>query len=476
MYQGAAGSVARQMLLLECLLAGALLAATAGVPQPTARQVGWQATPLRAFFHFSICTFSGCEHNSGSGSWGSGPASAFDPRRADPEQWVLAAKAFGAGGAVLTARHEGGFCLFPSNHSNYTIAQSPLAGRDLVAEFVAACRKHGLKPSLYFAASCDGWHKNGAPLSASAYVDSQIATLAELATTYRGLEMIWFDHHGNPPGHKPGVHCDFDSGCLCDPLSDQFWHRVDATMRQHAPDVLVGGIDLHIGPTSAGGAVLANHFSVCNLTQPNSTNNTATRCRSAVAGDSPFGDVYRPTEITDSAASGGWFWHPGTRYPSAESVAASTFALTGNGFNHILNFPPNASGLLDVAAVAAMQGAGDLARAFYASEVAHAAGVCQSGGAVALLLPAGVTVRAVLLREDLRHGQRVTRYSVTAANTAWSVSAGSIGQQRIHAVSSAAQDGLTAGSLTLHCEGVVGSANVTVVALSQPPPGTTGLQ
>jgi len=68
------------------------------VPIPNARQVQYQATPLRTFHHFGICTFNGCEHNSGSGSWDSGPASSFNPQQADPEQWVLAAKSFGAGG------------------------------------------------------------------------------------------------------------------------------------------------------------------------------------------------------------------------------------------------------------------------------------------------------------------------------------------------------------------------------------------
>lgn len=51
--------------------------------------------------------------------------------------------------AVLTAKHEAGFALWPSKYSNYTIASSPTVGqRDLVQEFVAACKAQGIKPGL----------------------------------------------------------------------------------------------------------------------------------------------------------------------------------------------------------------------------------------------------------------------------------------------------------------------------------------
>ena len=109
--------------------------------------------PLRTFHHFDICTFTGCEHNSGTAkkSQGSGAAAAFAPTATiNATQWVLAAKALGAGSAVMTARHEGGFALWPSKYTNYSIAHSPYMGGkgDIVMEFVTACRAHGLKAGL----------------------------------------------------------------------------------------------------------------------------------------------------------------------------------------------------------------------------------------------------------------------------------------------------------------------------------------
>ncbi|MBP2351800.1 alpha-L-fucosidase [Kribbella aluminosa] len=70
------------------------------------------------------------------------------------DEWFTAAR-FGLfmhyGLAVLTAKHHHeGFCLWPSPVSDFTIAQAPAAGRDLVAEFADACRAEGLKIGLYY--------------------------------------------------------------------------------------------------------------------------------------------------------------------------------------------------------------------------------------------------------------------------------------------------------------------------------------
>ena len=42
------------------------------------------------------------------------------PTDLDAEQWVLAAKAMGAKYVCLTARHEGGFCLWPTKTTDYS--------------------------------------------------------------------------------------------------------------------------------------------------------------------------------------------------------------------------------------------------------------------------------------------------------------------------------------------------------------------
>ena len=43
--------------------------------------------------------------------------------------------------------HHDGFCLFDSKVSDYTAVKSP-AKRDFVAEYVEACRRHGMRVGL----------------------------------------------------------------------------------------------------------------------------------------------------------------------------------------------------------------------------------------------------------------------------------------------------------------------------------------
>ena len=72
-----------------------------------------------------------------------------DPAVLNVSQWVASAKAMGARVAVLTSKHEAGFCLWPSKFSNFTIAHSPtIPGRDLVKEFTDECRRQDILPGL----------------------------------------------------------------------------------------------------------------------------------------------------------------------------------------------------------------------------------------------------------------------------------------------------------------------------------------
>ena len=97
--------------------------------------------------------------------------------------------------AVLTSKHEAGFCLWPSKFSNFTIAHSStVPDRDIVKEFVDACRAQDILPGLYFTF---GAHDVGAPNSSAI----QLAQIGELTTNYGPILYWWFDHHSNDATH-----------------------------------------------------------------------------------------------------------------------------------------------------------------------------------------------------------------------------------------------------------------------------------
>jgi|EP01046_Picozoa_sp_COSAG06_P008571 alpha-L-fucosidase len=147
------------LLLLLLLLEPA--GAGAGVPWPqgSPSQLRYLDNELSMFMHYSICTYNdGCDGGQQDcnfeGKEQPWPASSFDPTGLDTEQWAETARDLGANQVCLTVHHTGGFALWPTNSTAYGVKESPFfarTGRDIVAEFVASMRKHGIEPCFYSA-------------------------------------------------------------------------------------------------------------------------------------------------------------------------------------------------------------------------------------------------------------------------------------------------------------------------------------
>src|SRR6478752_1474141 len=88
-------------------------------PRPTRQQLAWHETEYYLFVHFGPNTFTDKE-------WGEGNEAEgiFDPSTLDCRQWCRIAKAAGARGIIITAKHHDGFCLWPSKYSTHTVRES----------------------------------------------------------------------------------------------------------------------------------------------------------------------------------------------------------------------------------------------------------------------------------------------------------------------------------------------------------------
>jgi alpha-L-fucosidase len=136
-------------------------------------------------------------------------AQGWQPDPAAPEAWIAAAAAAGMRYAVLTTRHHDGYALWPSKHGDHGVA-STAPGVDIVGEFVAACRRHGLKVGLYY--SLPDWHHPDYPAFTdamrpyvfggypaptaegwAAYQSYLRGQITELLSNYGRIDMIWFD-------------------------------------------------------------------------------------------------------------------------------------------------------------------------------------------------------------------------------------------------------------------------------------------
>ncbi|MBQ6472411.1 MAG: alpha-L-fucosidase [Victivallales bacterium] len=123
-------------------------------------------------------------------------ADQFQPAAGCCDEWCEAARRAGANYIVLTTRHHEGFCLFDSKVSDYTSVRHG-AHRDIVAEFVAAARRHGLHVGLYY--SLLDWRFPGYfepekyPESAREMVEQAHAQVRELMTNYGKIEVLEYD-------------------------------------------------------------------------------------------------------------------------------------------------------------------------------------------------------------------------------------------------------------------------------------------
>jgi len=185
----------------------AAAAAETGRPKRGAQRLGleklrrWESLGYGMFIHFGMSTFVGKELPSGKD-----PASLYAPDRLDVDQWVSVARDAGMKYAVLTAKHVAGHCLWPSKHTDYTVANSTNK-TDVVERFVESCRKRGVLPGFYYC-SWDNhnrfWSKTPSDpevgwknaFTTSHYQTFMTAQITELLTQYGPIAEVWIDIPG----------------------------------------------------------------------------------------------------------------------------------------------------------------------------------------------------------------------------------------------------------------------------------------
>ena len=387
-----------------------LLAAAAGAwpperpagEQPTPEQLAWQDLELGVFCHFGTNTFLDLE-------WGDGTAApdVFDPAEFDARQWVAAAQQAGFRYLVVTAKHHDGFCLWPTQQTDYCVRSSRWRGGqgDVIREVAAACHEAGIKLGIYLSP----WDRHEPSYGDNAAYDRfYMAQMTELLTNYGEVAVWWADGAGGE-GHA----YDWEA-----------YYRHLKSLQPHCVWTIAGVADIRWVGNEDGFA-------------PDPMWNVVD------VGGQPY---WWPAEC-DARIRGNWFWHAGDAdsLKSVEYLLGMHHGSVGHGTNLLLNVAPDNRGLLPERDVQRLLEFGGALRAIYGRNVlaggtvrAHPSGGDQAAAVDGRLdtywlaprpdreawlevrLPRPATFDRVVLQEAIQLGQRVREYTVAVRDgTGW---------------------------------------------------------
>ncbi|MDZ4795868.1 MAG: alpha-L-fucosidase [Bacteroidota bacterium] len=305
-------------------------------PKPSKHQLAWHETEYYLFMHFGPNTFTGQE-------WGTGqePENLFNPAELDCRQWCNTAKAAGAKGIIITAKHHDGFCLWPSNFSKHTVRESKWKdGKgDVLKELSQACREAGLKFGVYLSP----WDRNHPDYGTEKYNTVFAGMMKEIFQNYGPIWEMWWDGaNGEGPNGK---------------TQDYDWKRFENIVKQYSPKTVVFS---DIGPdirwvgneNGIAGDPNWNFLDIEGFKRGLGAPPTDTLNQGNYRGKR-----WIPAEC-DVSIRPGWFWHgkEDDKIKTPQQLFTIYLKSVGRGANLLLNVPPDRRGLIGDKDVAALMG------------------------------------------------------------------------------------------------------------------------
>jgi alpha-L-fucosidase len=383
------------------------------VARPSADQVAWQDLEVGMFVHFAPNTWQNKESDDLST-----PLSEIDPKELNTDKWAQTAVNLGAKYIVFVAKHQGGFCMWQTETTDYGIKNTPWKGGkgDVVADISASCRKFGLKLGIYccprddhFGAKTGGICKT--PELQAKYDKMYREQLTEVWSRYGKLVEIWFD------------------GSTITPVAD--------LLKKYQPNAMVfQGLEATIRWVGNENG-FAPYPCWNGISKADAATGTATALDS-----NPDGGAWMPNECDVSIRRPDWFWHTDNadKVMTEAEILSVYYRSVGRGAQLLLNIPANREGLLPDKDAGVAKAFGEEVRRRFDKPLAKAAGM---GATLTLTLAKPTRIDTVILQEDTTKGERVRGYMLEGrAHGAWkSLGDGvSIGHKRIQPVSATTVD------------------------------------
>jgi alpha-L-fucosidase len=320
-----------QSLLFGLISFGPTVAQNEVDLKPSPQQLDWQDLEMGAIIHFGPNTFMDRE-------WGDGTADpkVFNPTQFDPDQWMRILQAAGIRYVIFVAKHHDGFCLWPTQQTDYSVKSSPFENgkADIVGRVEGAALKYGMKFGVYLSP----WDRHEPRYSNSTEYDKYYtAELDELAQHYGQLEEFWLDGAGSG-GHVYNFPRIVEELRMLQPNTLVF---ADMALFEYGDIRWVGNED---------GVVPYENWNVIDR----------------------HGYLrWRPVEADTPLRKNHWFWHPNDE-ASLKSVSElmTTYEQTvGRGGQLVLGIAPDQRGLISDADVTRLTEFGDAVRTRYGNNL-----------------------------------------------------------------------------------------------------------
>ena len=321
----------------------------------------------------------------------------MNPAKLDTDQWVRTAEAMGARYIVFVAKHEGGFCWWQTETTDYGVRNSSWRGGkgDVLADLAASCRKRGMKLGVYLSPA-DRKHGVGVggraadPARQAEYEKLFRQQLTEVLSRYGEMTEVWFDGSLVVRRRRPA-----------DPLRAETRWSSRVRRRRSAG----WATRTASRPYPAWNAVV---FPKAGKKWGDYT---------AADGD-PNGNRWLPNEC-DARIRATWFWRTdnANTLKSVDQLMDMYYKSVGHGAVLLLNQTPDRTGLIPEA---------DARRgAEFGAEIRRRLGTPRAetlamGAEVMLDVKGGGPIDHVVTMENIADGERVRAYVVEGmVNGAW---------------------------------------------------------
>lgn len=374
---------------------------------PPQQLLDWAECEIGVIIHLDLQVFEPSYENFRK-CWGYTPsASVFNPSALDTDQWLETAKDAGAAYAVLVAKHCSGFCLWPTDAHDFSVKSSPWRNGqgDIVRDFIASCKKYGLRPGIYCSSSINaryqvdnpGKVRSGCAQEQAAYNQIVEQQAQELWSRYGDLFEIWFDG---------GVLRPEDGGPALLPLLHQY--QPNAVVFQGPAEWPL--LLRHVGNERA--CTPEPFWSTTDVLT--STDGTA-ECEGL--GGSPDasrwapGEADMPNRLAAHAFQSGWFWRAGEEkyLYSLKQMIDCYFTSVGRNTNQLIGMVIDNRGLVPDADRQRFREFGSALKTLYANPAGCTGG---TGSEFLLQVNACAATDMLCIMEDIRFGERVRAFVV----------------------------------------------------------------